>query len=141
MSTVESFAPEYGAGNKSPVPTGSASANSEMAGCVPGHCGLWTCTLNPLFQPHGTSSTNNKINSLLSASQLLNPLLPSFPHCRQTSQACQPRRRHQENTNRFSEDLRDIVFHIFESNNMFQSTPKLIFQMIYTKSQLSHSSS
>lgn len=46
------------------------------------------------------------------------------------TQACQPRKWHQENSNRFLEDPRDILFHIFESDNMLHSIPKSIFQMM-----------
>lgn len=101
-------------------------------------------TLEPMdlhIKPSFLATKNKKYLTMKpfdcsSVSQLLNSLLLSFSFCRQTSQACHPCKWHQENTTRFSMNQKDNLFHIFESNNMLHSTPKLIFQMNCTKSQL-----
>lgn len=109
-----------------------------VASCVPRHWSLGTYLhIKPTFL-----ATKNKQYPTMksfncsSVSQLLNSLLLSFSLCKQTSQACHLCKWHQENTTRFSMNQRDNLFHIFESDNMLHSTPKLIFQMNCTKSQL-----
>lgn len=108
-----------------------------VVSCVP-----WT--LEPMYlhiKPTFLATKNKQYQAMKSldcssVSQLLNSLLLSFSLCRQTSQACHPCKWHQENTTRFSMNQRDNLFHIFESNNMLHSAPKLVFRMICTKSQL-----
>lgn len=108
-----------------------------VASCVPQ-------TLEPRYshiKPTFLATKNKQYPTMKSfdcssVSQLLNSLLLSFSLCRQTSKAYHLCKWHQENTTRFSMNQRDNLFHIFESNNMRHSTPKLIFQMNGTKSQL-----